>query len=39
MVDEDVMRVTLAITASSPNPQPNPITFRIRTLSGTAQCK
>ena len=33
------MRVTLAIAASIPNPEPSPINFRIRTLSGTAQCK
>ena len=33
------MRVTLTIAASIPNPEPNPINFRIRTLSGAAQCK
>ena len=33
------MRVTLTIAASIPNPEPDPINFRIRTLLGTAQCK
>ena len=37
--DEDIVRVTLTIVASIPNPEPDPINFRIRTLGGTAQCK
>lgn len=38
-VDEDVMGVTLMIGTNIPNPEPDPLHFRIRTLSGTAQCK
>lgn len=38
-VDEDVTRVTLTIAANIPNPETDPLHFKIKTLSGTAQCK
>ena len=39
LVNEDEGNVTLTITATIPNPAPGPISFRIRTIAGTAQRK